>query len=227
MSFLDKIKRTVATAANAAAEHARRHAIPIPERAVNLALPYLTKDVPEVQRLAIRVGEGQFELDVEAKKLVSFSATARFRFVEVDLSAERQLIVLQRLDSTRLGGKGIVERAVALVVEAVFFTVLKADPADYAAGQQPQVRVDGDRYTIDLGGLGAGDVLRRFPKAQQLLTLARVDDVRCVPGQFEAVLALSPQGGSALAFVTGFFGKHTAREDPGAPGTDRPDDRDS
>lgn len=183
-----------------AVEQARRRAIPVPQQAVNVMLPYLYRDVPEVQRLQVIIHDGYFVAEARVKKVVEVDATVRFEIDEVRLSAEEQIIRLRRTAATNLSSPSLAGKVALLVVEAVFLSILKVDPAHYASKDREGLTVEGDVFSIDLGRMGALDLIDRYPHVRELLKFGRIDEVRCVEGAFEAVPGVE----------LGALGKHLA-----------------
>ena len=172
--------------AELAGPHLERGTLPVPQDAVNRILPHLVRDVKEVESLQVEVADGYFDVLVQARKLVTFEATVRFEVAEVDLSLNRQVVVLRQVGKTRLKRRTLMGKVVRLVLESVFLHLAKADAAASAASRHPSVQVDGDLYTIDLSTLGVWEKLKQHGIGA-FLQHGRIDDIKCSQGRFELV----------------------------------------
>lgn len=167
-----------------------RGTLPVPENTINRTLPHLISDVPEVREMEVRIFDDFFELHLMPATYIAVRAIARFRFVEVDISQKRQVIVLQRISRTRLHRKDLLSPMVGLFGEVFFSSILGTDAAEWRFGDLPQVHVEGDLFTIDLSEVTADDVLRHAPQAKWLLKYMRVKEIRCLPQQYHVKLGL-------------------------------------
>lgn len=164
--------------------------IPIPQSALNLVLPYLYKDIPEIQSMQLSIHDGYFCADIRVKKWLEMTTTLRFEIVSAKLTADVQLIHLRQMEKANLYGDGLIGKIALAIVESIFFTLIKTDPVHYAANKQDGIVVKDGVYAIDLGQLGLKDWLAQHPKTEILLNFGGVGEIRCVDGAFQVVPAL-------------------------------------
>ena len=164
--------------------------IPIPQSALNLVLPYLYKDLPEVQSMQLSIHDGYFCAEIRVKKWLEMATTLRFEIVGAKLTADEQYIQLRQTEKTSLYSDGFIGKIAMAIVESIFFTLIKTDPVHYAANKQDGIVVKDGVYDINLGQLGLKDWLGQHPKTEAFLKFGSVGEIRCVEGAFQAVPAL-------------------------------------
>lgn len=165
--------------------------IPIPQQAINLVLPYLYKDIPEVQSIQLSIHDGYCCAEIRVKKWLEMATTLQFEIVGAKLTADEQYIQLRQMEKTSLYSEGFIGKIAVAIVEAIFFSLIKTDPVHYVANKQDGIMVLDGVYNINLGQLGLKDWLGQHPKTETFLKFGGVSEIRCVEGAFQAVPALN------------------------------------
>ena len=159
---------------------------PVPEVAVNLALSlYRKKQMPELERLEIKVLDGCFEIHVKGQKGISFESISTFEFESCEISPTKQLLTLRQVGKTQAAAKAFHERIVLAVVQAIFLVILRTDPAAYVLKKEPGIQVSGDRYIINLAETAISDYVQEQSRLLKLVNGYAIDQVSCKPGFFE------------------------------------------
>ena len=192
-SVFQRVKQAasaIQTAKGIAAAVQQPPVIPIPQSALNLVLPYLYKDIPEMQSMQLSIHAGYFCAEIRVKKWLEMATTLRFEIVGAKLTADEQYIQLRQTEKTSLYSDGFIGKIAVAIVEAIFFTLIKTDPVHYAANKQDGIVVQDGVYDINLGQLGLKDWLVQHPKTETFLKFGGIGEIRCVEGAFQAIPAL-------------------------------------
>ena len=193
-SVFQRVKQAasaIQTAKTIAAVVSQSPVIPIPQQALNLVLPYLYKDISEVQSMQLSIHDGYFCAEIRVKKWLEMATTLRFEIVGAKLTADEQYIQLRQTEKTSLYSDGFIGKIAMAIVESIFFTLIKTDPVHYAANKQDGIVVKDGVYDINLGRLGLKDWLVQHPKTETFLKFGGIGEIRCVEGAFQAVPALN------------------------------------
>lgn len=159
---------------------------PVPEAAVNLALSlYQKKQMPELERLEIKVLDGCFEIHVKGRKGVSFESVSKFTFESCEISSEKQVLTLRQLGKTQAVAETLQEQILLAVVQAVFLVVLRTDPAAYVLKKEPGVHVAEGLYTINLAETAIADYVQGQSRLLELVNGYAINQIICKPGLFE------------------------------------------
>lgn len=178
--------------------------ITIPQSAVNAAIPHLIEDKPAIKSIEINSKSGFFTVDAVVKKMIKVNATLNFEITEVKITSEEQVIQLKRLNATALKSKTIAGKIAAIVAQAIFDSIYKIDASEYAARNHEIISIKGDVYSIDLGAMGAGDLMKSNTYIKEFLNVMEVHEISCKEGYFEAVPIINKKraGQKAIDFLT-------------------------
>ena len=211
-----QVASAIQTAKTIAAVISQSPVIPIPQQALNLVLPYLYKDIPEVQSMQLSIHDGYFCAEIRVKKWLEMATTLRFEIVGAKLTADEQYIQLRQMEKTSLYSDSFIGKIAVAIVEAIFFSLVKTDPVHYAANKQDGIVVQDGVYDINLGQLGLKDWLAQHPKTETFLKFGGIGEIRCVEGVFQAVPALNLSVPSQyLTSLTNPFKKQQATQSIG------------
>lgn len=168
--------------------------ITIPQSAVNAAIPHLIEDKPAIISIKINSKSGFFTVDAVVKKIVEMNTTLNFEVTAVDITSEEQIIQLKRINATTLKSKTIAGKIAVIFAQAIFDSIYKIDASEYAARNNENINIKGDIYTIDLGAMGAGNLMNSDTYIKKFLSVMEVHEIICKDRYFEAVPNINTEG---------------------------------
>lgn len=178
--------------------------ITIPQSAVNAAIPHLIEDKPAIKNIEINSKSGFFTVEAVIKKMIEVNATLNFEIIGVKITSEDQVIQLKRINATKLESKTIAGKIAAIVAQAIFDSIYKIDASEYAARNHENISIKGDVYSIDLGAMGAGDLMKSNTHIKKFLSVMEVHEIKCKEGYFEVVPIIDKEraGHKVIDFLT-------------------------
>jgi hypothetical protein len=90
---------------------------------------------------------------------LAITATTRLALEHFELSQERKVITLRRLDNTELGGTGVASSLLARVVKLVVCGLFGIDLGEFSLKNINGLTIDKERITADLAALGVVEAI--------------------------------------------------------------------
>ncbi|WP_031597603.1 hypothetical protein [Ferrovum myxofaciens] len=165
-------------------------AIAIPQNSINAALSVMVITIPELSALSMEIHDGNFDLLVEGKKVISFKARVRFEITSCEISSEKQKIVFKRISPTEMTADGLINRILLTVFMAIICQIFNIEPANLVLKGQSWIAVDGDNYIVDLAKTALSAQIT--PQIETALNIAgsfmHIKGLRCMAEKIEVMI---------------------------------------
>ncbi|MHB1300937.1 MAG: hypothetical protein ACYCY8_08745 [Burkholderiales bacterium] len=165
-------------------------AISISQNAINTALAAMVISTPELTALSLNIHDGNFDLLVEGKKVVTFKSRIRFEITSCEISTEKQLICFRRISPAEITVEGFLDRILLAIFSTLVCRIFQIEPASFVLKGQPGFTVQGDSYTVDLSQTDLSAQIT--PQIESILNVVgsfvRVKELRCTHEKIEVLI---------------------------------------